>query len=1107
MMNVFRAGALVLLVLALPAFAQSADQEVVSVVDSPDPVTPGATLSYTVTIRNNGPDPAVNGGLNINLPGGVTHTTDTVPAGWTCFWAGANGSCTTPSFAAGVTEVLTINVNVESYLATFADQNIAANFYPSGVTPDPNNANNAKGASTTVNSPQVDLLISSATDSPDPVFPDGNVTYNVSVSNAGPDSASTVNFNVVPHTSLQFQSVTVPAGWSCVTPAVGNYNATFTCSRATWAPGTDNFVIVFKADDAQFGINDSSFVSNFSLNAMASNETNNANNSSSVTTNYVTPDADINLSVSDSPDPVFPDGNITYTVTVGNAGPDAAPSVNLSSFGANNLRFVSATVPVGWNCTLPSAGTQTTSLSCTHAGSFASGASSVLTFVMQADDALLGVNDGTVQFGFSASSPISDPVNGNNSETESTAYTTPDADINVAVTDSPDPVNPDGNITYTVTVGNAGPDAAPSVNLSSFGANNLRFQSATVPAGWNCTLPSAGTQTTSLSCSHAASFANGASSVFTFVMQADDALLGINDGTVQFGFSATSPISDPVNSNNSETESTAYVTPDADISVAVSDSPDPVNPDGNITYTVTVANAGPDAAPSVNLSSFGANNLRFVSATVPAGWNCTLPAAGTQTTSIPCTHAASFASGASSILTFVMQADDALLGTADTTIQFGFTANSPIADPVPANNSETELTAYDGTSADLTLGTTDVPDPAVAGGTVTYTHTVGNAGPDAATNVSFTQAVPTGTTFQSLSAPAGWSCTTPAVGATGTINCTIASFPSGGSGVFTIVVNTPSAGPVSSTATVTSATPDPNPGNGTTNNTTTVNAVTTSDLTVTKTTAATSAPIGSTFSYTITVTNNGPDAATNVVMTDTLPASLLFRSITEPTGFDCTTPAVGTTGTITCTALTLANGVSRQFTLVVEVAPGATGSISNTASVDGDQNDGNSGNSTATNGVVVAAPASASLTLTKSTGSTQAITGSTITYTINVSNAGPSSATNVVVTDDLPAGLQFLSVTPSQGTCNAMDPISCTLGTITSGGSATITIQATVTATSGTVANTAAVSSTEGSSDSDSTPPIPVSVAAEPANVPTLSEWALIAMALALAVAALKARL
>ena len=47
------------LFLAPVLFAQSADQEVVSVVDAPDPVTPGSTLSYTVTIRNNGPDAAV----------------------------------------------------------------------------------------------------------------------------------------------------------------------------------------------------------------------------------------------------------------------------------------------------------------------------------------------------------------------------------------------------------------------------------------------------------------------------------------------------------------------------------------------------------------------------------------------------------------------------------------------------------------------------------------------------------------------------------------------------------------------------------------------------------------------------------------------------------------------------------------------------------------------------------------------------------------------------------------------------------------------------------------------------------------------------------------
>jgi uncharacterized repeat protein (TIGR01451 family) len=62
------------------ALAQSADQEVISVVDSPDPVAPGSTLSYMVTFRNNGPDSAVNGGININLPLAVTYLAAVTPA-------------------------------------------------------------------------------------------------------------------------------------------------------------------------------------------------------------------------------------------------------------------------------------------------------------------------------------------------------------------------------------------------------------------------------------------------------------------------------------------------------------------------------------------------------------------------------------------------------------------------------------------------------------------------------------------------------------------------------------------------------------------------------------------------------------------------------------------------------------------------------------------------------------------------------------------------------------------------------------------------------------------------------------------------------------------
>ncbi|HYI09931.1 MAG TPA: hypothetical protein VEK57_12775, partial [Thermoanaerobaculia bacterium] len=523
--------------------AQSADQQILSATDSPDPVLPGGTITYTVQIRNNGPDAATNGGVNIALDLNQTYGTFTPPAGWNCVTLGAFATCNTPTFASGVTATITFTAIVGAHLANFPDTTVSANFTTSGVTPDPNNGNNAQGTTTAVDSPQVDLSVT-ATDSPDPVFPDGNVTYNVTVTNGGPDTASTVNFNVVPNSSLSFQSATVPAGWNCTLPSVGAINATFTCSRATWAPGSSNFVVVFAANDEQFGINDTTFQTNFGVNAGGSHETDTPDNQTTVTTTYTTPDADVYLSVADSPDPVAPDGNITYTVTVGNNGPNTAPNITLNSFGANNLRFVSATIPAGWNCTLPPSGTQTTGLSCTLA-SMPTSDSDVLTFVMQADDALLGINDGTIMFGFSASSSISDPVNGNNSETESTAYATPDADVYVLVADSPDPVAPDGNITYAVTVGNNGPDTAPNITLNSFGGNNLRFVSATVPAGWNCTLPPSGTQTTSLSCT-LASMTSGDSDILTFVMEADSDLNGFNDGTIMFGFSANSSISDPV---------------------------------------------------------------------------------------------------------------------------------------------------------------------------------------------------------------------------------------------------------------------------------------------------------------------------------------------------------------------------------------------------------------------------------------------------------------------------------------------------------------------------------------------------------------------------------
>lgn len=1216
------------LLLSLSTYAQTADQEVVSVVDSPDPVTAGSTLSYTVTIRNNGPDPATNGGLNINLPGSVTHATDAVPAGWTCFWAGNNGTCNTPSFAAGTTEILTINATVGAHLANFPDQDIVANFFPSGTTPDPNNANNAKLATTTVDAPQIDLLVT-ATDSPDPVFPDGNVTYSVTLTNGGPDTATNVNFNVVPNSSLRFQSVSAPAGWSCITPAVGAINATFTCSRASWAPDTDNFTVVFSANDEQFGINDTTFQTYFGVNG-SGDDTNDANNNVIVQTAYVTPDADVTVSVTDSPDPVAPDGNITYTVTVGNTGPDTAPSITLNSFGANNLRFVSATTPAGWNCTLPAPNAQTVGFSCNLPAGLPNGGTSVLTFVLQATDELLGINDQTILFGFSANSSVSDPDGTDNSETESTQYTTPDADVSVSVTDSPDPVAPDGNITYTVTVGNTGPDTAPDVTLSSFGANNLRFLSASTPAGWDCTLPPPNTQTTGLSCNLPAGLPNGGTSVLTFVMQATDELLGINDLTILFGFSAHSSVSDPDGTDNSETESTQYATPDADLSITATDSPDPVANGNELTFTINAANGGPDAAPSAHMVAAPHPSLVFVSLTAPAGWTCTTPAV--DSSGVTDCSIASFAASADASFTLVTRLVTAGAGG---TLESNFFVSSSLQDPDPLDNNITVTTNWVGQTTDLSISKNTLSTAAAQGSNITYTIATTNSGPDDASNVTITDVLPAALRFVSITSPAGWTCTTPAVGATGTITCSIATLTNGATANFTLVtsVDPGATGTITNSATVGGGGTDPTPGNGSgsagavevagnadlgiTKSTATaiaapgevvsytiqvtnagpeaaasvvvtdalpasllfqsitapagwscttpavgatgtvtceadtlvngatatftltttvapaatgtitnsasvthsgtdgnggnssgssggveVDAPTSSaDLAVTKTTAATTAPAGSTFQYTITASNAGPDAAGDVVVTDILPASLLFESITTPAGFTCTTPAVGSSGTITCNAVTLAADAMREFTLTVRVADDATsGSVVNGVTISSATPEGNSGDDADDAPPVPLAPADAALSIEKTTSETELVPGQNVTYIITVDNAGPSPATNVVVTDVIPTGLSLISVTPSQGTCSGTTTVTCSMGTLNAGASATVTLIAEVTATSGTIANTASVASPDSNGDSDTTTPIPVGGPAPAAAtaIPTLSEWALLAMALLL---------
>jgi uncharacterized repeat protein (TIGR01451 family) len=191
-------------------------------------------------------------------------------------------------------------------------------------------------------------------------------------------------------------------------------------------------------------------------------------------------------------------------------------------------------------------------------------------------------------------------------------------------------------------------------------------------------------------------------------------------------------------------------------------------------------------------------------------------------------------------------------------------------------------------SADLSITKDAQPTTVAAGAFVTYTLVAHNAGPADATSATLSDPLPAGTLFQSLSAPAGWSCITPAVGANGTVSCTRPTFAAGETFTFLLAVQvapgTASGTTLTNTASIGSVTPDPTPVNNSDVEPVVVGAPGDADLGVVKSASPAHALVGGPISYTIVVTNYGPATATGVNLVDTLPAGVTFVSATPQQG-------------------------------------------------------------------------------------------------------------------------------------------------------------------------------------------------------------------------------
>jgi uncharacterized repeat protein (TIGR01451 family) len=436
------------------------------------------------------------------------------------------------------------------------------------------------------------------------------------------------------------------------------------------------------------------------------------------------------------------------------------------------------------------------------------------------------------------------------------------------------------------------------------------------------------------------------------------------------------------------------------------DNPNP-NVGDTVAFTVMVTNTGPDAATNVRVTDLLPPGLTFVGATPSQGayasatgvWTVgTLASAGTATL----------------VLRATLVAPDQRTNTATVSGVDQF-------DPDPGNNGAAATVSPQ--QADLVLGkSVDNPIPNV-GDTVMFTVLVRNAGPDAATNVQVTDAIPAGLSFVSAAPTQGTYNATTGLWTVGTLAVD-------GEARLTITARATTPNLQLNVARVTGADQfDPSPLNNVAEAAVDPQEA---ELVLTKSVNNPRPNVGDTITFTVTLSNLGPDRATGVQITDGLPSGVSFVSASPDQGtFDPRT-GVWDVGTIPV------DGTLRLTITARVTSPDAQ--LNAAAITDADQPDPNLQNNQGSAAII---PQQADLAVLKTVDDPRPNVGDTVTFTITLSNLGKSMATNVTLTDLLPAGLSLVSATPSQGTYDSATGL-WSVGTVSTSEAETLVLQATV---------------------------------------------------------------
>jgi uncharacterized repeat protein (TIGR01451 family) len=357
-------------------------------------------------------------------------------------------------------------------------------------------------------------------------------------------------------------------------------------------------------------------------------------------------------------------------------------------------------------------------------------------------------------------------------------------------------------------------------------------------------------------------------------------------------------------------------TSDADLAVASAISPDIVIVEGPLTYTFTITNYGPSDATSVTQTHTLPANVAF-GGIVSSKGICT------GTSIITCALGSLALNEIATITTVATPT------TAGTVAEVARVMGNRY-DPDLSDNSLTVETVVSPAIA-LTLTEVGSSDVVTAGNPLSYVVTVINGGPSDAADVTFTDILPTSAAFDSATFSQGTGCGESG----GTITCNLGTVVPTVPATVTISVTVDplARGVITNTIEVTGTGIDLYMDDNVITETTVVNAE--ADLAVVKSGSSNVVTVGSPLTYTVTVANDGPSAATGVILTDSLPSSVIYGSAMSSQGTGCSESG----GTVTCALDTLnSTGV---VTITLVVTPTTGGAITNMVSVAGIELDPN----------------------------------------------------------------------------------------------------------------------------------------------------------------------